>query len=144
MLDRREALHLLQEYLKDEKMIKHCIAVEAIMRSLARRLGEDEELWGLIGLLHDIDYDYVERDMSRHGLEALNILKGKDLPLEALEIIAGHNENNGFKVTNEKALKTLYCLRASDHASGLIIATTLVMPSKKLKRSKTRYAYEEI
>lgn len=113
-------------------MIKHCIAVEAVMRSLARKLGEDETLWGLVGLLHDIDYDYVGRDMTKHGLEALGILKDKGLPQEALEAIAGHNEHNGFKVVGEKAIRILHALRASDHISGLIIATALVMPNKKL------------
>lgn len=132
MMSREEALNLLRKYLSDEKMVKHCIAVEAILRSIARRLGENEDIWGLAGLLHDIDYDYVERDMKKHGLEALNILKNRDLPAEVLEAIAGHNEHNGFKVVNEKALKLVHALRAADHASGLIIATALVMPSKKL------------
>ena len=135
MISREEALKLLREYLRDEKMIKHCLAVEAVMRALAKRLGEDEELWGLVGLLHDIDYDYVNRDLSRHGLEALKILQNK-LPEEALQAIAGHNEHNGFVVTNEKAKKILYALRAADHASGLIVATALVMPHKKLEEVK--------
>lgn len=136
MLTREEALALLHRYLKDEKMVKHCIAVEVIMRSLAKRLGEDEVLWGLIGLLHDIDYDYVGRDMARHGLETLNILSSSGLPSEALEAIAGHNEHNGFRVVDEKAVRILHALRASDHSSGLVIATALVMPSKKLSEVK--------
>ncbi|MEM1526743.1 MAG: HDIG domain-containing protein [Ignisphaera sp.] len=132
MISREEALNLLRYYLKDERIVKHCLAVEAIMRALAKKLSEDETIWMLVGLLHDIDYDFVERDMKRHGLEALSILKSIGLPLEALEAIAGHNENNGFKITSEKSKKILHALRASDHVSGLIIATTLVMPSKKL------------
>lgn len=132
LISRGEALNLLRYYLKDERIVKHCLAVEAIMRALAKKLSEDETIWMLVGLLHDIDYDFVERDMKRHGLEALSILKSIGLPLEALEAIAGHNENNGFKITSEKSKKILHALRASDHVSGLIIATTLVMPSKKL------------
>jgi putative nucleotidyltransferase with HDIG domain len=132
LISRSEALDLLKKYVRDEKIIKHCLAVEAIMRGVAERLGEDAELWGLIGLLHDIDYDYVDRDMKRHGLEALNILRGL-LPSSALQAIAGHNENNGFVVTEESAIRVLSALRASDHASGLIVATALVMPSKKLE-----------
>ncbi|MDK6028218.1 HDIG domain-containing protein [Ignisphaera sp. 4213-co] len=135
MISRTEALNLLRKYLVDEKMIKHCIAVESIMRSLARMLGEDEELWGLVGLLHDIDYDYVNRDMSRHGLEALNILKNV-LPEDALQAIAGHNEHNGFVVTSEKAKKLLHALRAADHTAGLIVATALVMPGKRISEVK--------
>lgn len=136
MLTRDEALALIQSYLKDDKMVKHCLSVESIMRSLARRLGENEDLWGLVGLLHDIDYDYVGRDMSQHGLKALEILGGRGLPREALEAIAGHNEHNGFRVEDEKARRILHALRASDHASGLIVATALVMPGKKLAEVK--------
>ena len=135
MILREEALKLLKQYLKDERMVKHCLAVEAIMRALAKRLGENVELWGLIGLLHDIDYDYVNRDMARHGLEAINILRGV-LPEDALEAIAGHNEHNGYVIKSESAKKIVHALRASDHASGLIVATALVMPHKKLEEVK--------
>lgn len=121
--------------MKDEKMVKHCIAVEAVMRALARRLGEDEDLWGLTGLLHDIDYDAVGRDMTRHGLKALEVLAGK-LPQHALEAIAAHNEHNGFRVSSPAAQRLLHALRAADHASGLVIATALVMPGKKLAEVK--------
>ncbi|MEM1912778.1 MAG: HDIG domain-containing protein [Thermofilaceae archaeon] len=134
-MERSSALSLLREHLKDDRMVKHCLAVEAIMRAAARRLGEEEELWGLVGLLHDIDYDEVGRDPSRHGLKALDILAGK-LPPQALEAIAGHNEHNGYKVSSPEAERILRALRAADHASGLIIATALVMPSKKLAEVK--------
>ncbi|MCX8185440.1 MAG: HDIG domain-containing protein [Sulfolobales archaeon] len=126
-----EALELLTKYLKDERMVKHCLAVSAVMRALGRRLGRDERLWELVGLLHDIDYDYVERDMSRHGLGAMRILEGV-LPRVALEAIASHNEHSGFKPTSEEAAELSHALRASDHLAGLIVATALVMPSKKL------------
>jgi len=99
------------------------------MKSVAERLGRNVKLWDLIGLLHDIDYDYVERDMRKHGLEALNILRGF-LPEITLQAIAGHNEHNGFVVTGEYAKKVLCALRAFDHASGLVVVTTLVVPSK--------------
>jgi len=105
------------------------------MKSLAEKLGEDAVLWSLVGVLHDVDYDYAERDMKRHGLDALDMLKGL-LPEAALQAIAGHNEHNGFVVSDEHAKKILYALRASDHASGLMVATTLVMPSKKLGEVK--------
>lgn len=133
-MDREEAFSLLRSHLRDERMVKHCIAVEAIMRALARKLGEDEGLWGLVGLLHDIDYDEVERNPSRHGLEALRILEGK-LPTHALEAIAAHNELNGFRAGSE-AERLLHALRAADHASGLIVATALVMPGKRLAEVK--------
>ena len=135
MLSRGEALELLKRYLKDEKMVKHCIAVETIMRALAKRLGEDIELWGLIGLLHDIDYDYVSRNMSKHGLEAVNMLANL-LPEDALEAIAGHNEHNNYVIKNERARRIGHALRASDHVAGLIVATALVMPHRRLEEVK--------
>ncbi len=135
MISRSEALELLRQYLKDDKMVKHCIAVEAIMRALARRLGEDEELWGLIGLLHDIDYDITNRDLKVHGLKALEILKGR-LPDVAVEAIAAHNENNGFRPSIPEAERIAVALRAADHMAGLIVATALVMPNKKIAEIK--------
>jgi len=138
LLGRDEALRLLKTYLRNDRMIKHCIAVEAIMRALARKLGENEELWGIVGLLHDIDYEVVGKDLSRHGLVgAYEILKDK-LPQQALEAIAAHNELTGVKPTTPEAEKILHALRASDHMSGLIIATALVMPSKKLAEVKPK------
>ncbi len=135
MITRSEALDLLKRYLRDEKMVKHCIAVEAIMRALAKRLGRDEELWGLVGLLHDIDYDVTNRDLSRHGLEATNILRGL-LPEEALKAIACHNENTGVEPETEEGKTMCIALRAADHMSGLIVATALVMPNKKIEEIK--------
>lgn len=137
MISREEALNLLKTYVKDHKIIKHCLAVEAIMRAVAKELNEDPELWGLIGLLHDIDYDITGRDPRLHGLKTLEILKGK-LPQVALEAIALHNEHNGFKPTIKEARRISYALRASDHLSGLIIAVALVMPHKKLAEVKVK------
>lgn len=136
MIIRSEAYNLLTQYLKDERMVKHCIATEAIMKALAKRLGEDEVLWGLVGLLHDIDYDHVGRDPLKHGLGALELLKGL-LPEYALEAIAMHNDRNGFKTSSETAVRLSHALRASDHLSGLIVATALVMPSKRLSEVRT-------
>ncbi|MEM0453241.1 MAG: HDIG domain-containing protein [Sulfolobales archaeon] len=127
MISRVEAINLLSRYLTNDKNLKHCISVEAIMRFLALRLGEDEELWGMTGLLHDIDYELVGKDLNKHGLLALELLKDA-LPVEALEAIVSHNELTGH--TSET--KISYALKAADHISGLIIATVLVMPNKKL------------
>jgi len=131
VVSRDEALELLVKYLKDDRMVKHCLAVGAIMKALGKRLGESAEAWELVGLLHDIDYDYVGRDMTKHGLGALRLLEGV-LPSEALEAIASHNEHNGFRPRSEEATKLMHALRASDHLAGLIVAVALVMPSKKL------------
>lgn len=136
MISREKAIELLKKYVRDDKIFKHCLAVEAIMKAVAERLNEDTELWGLIGLLHDIDYDLVGRDLKRHGLEAMNILKDF-LPRIAVEAIAAHNEYNGFK-PSVNIEKIVCALRASDHLSGLIIATALVMPNKKIEEIKIK------
>lgn len=133
MISRDEAIKLVDEHIKDERHRKHVLAVEAIMRALARRLGEDEELWGLVGLLHDLDYEETKDSMERHGLLAAEWLRGK-LPDEALEAIKAHNELTG--VTSDSRLAN--ALRAADQASGLIVATALVMPSRKLKDVKVK------
>lgn len=131
MLGRNEALSMVKARLKNDKLVKHSLAVEAIMCRLARRLGEDENLWGLVGLLHDLDYEETSNVFHLHGLKTVEMLKGL-LPEEALEAIKGHNELTGAPCHS----KLCQALRASDQASGLIIATALVMPSKKVSEVK--------
>ena len=131
MITRDEALKLLKEKVRNDKLIKHMLAVEAIMRHLAKRLGEDEELWGLTGLLHDVDYDIVKGDMEQHGLKAAEILEGK-LPPDAIDAIKAHNELTGFKCETKLAK----ALKAADHLAGLIVATALVMPHKRIDEIK--------
>ncbi len=133
MISREEALQLLHRNISNDKLVKHMLAVEAIMRALARRLNEDEELWGLVGLLHDIDYEKVGKDMTKHGLESAKMLEGM-LPQEALDAIKAHNELTGFQCTSALAI----ALKAADQVSGLIVATALVMPHKKLDEVKVK------
>jgi len=128
VLNREDALKLLTDKLKRENMVKHCLAVEAIMKEMAAELGGDQEVWGLVGLLHDIDFDETSKDPKRHGILAVEYLKGL-LPEDALRAIASHNfENTGIKPESvmEKALIV------ADALSGLIVACALVMPNKKL------------
>ena len=134
MLSRADALKLLEENVRDRKIVLHMIAVGAIMKRLARYFGEDENLWELVGLLHDIDYERTKDDPSKHGLIAEEIL-GSLVSKDILRAIKSHNyENTGFepKTRMEKALI------ASDAVSGLIIACALVMPSKKLEEVKVK------
>ena len=128
MLSEKEAEELLNK-VKNENLRKHMMAVAAIMRKLASQLNEDEKIWWLAGLLHDIDYESV--DMNEHGLRSAEMLEGK-LPEEALHAIKAHNEMTGVKAES----KMDFALRASDAASGLIVAAALVMPNKKLAEVK--------
>lgn len=108
------------------------LAVEAIMRSVAEHLGEDQEKWGLVGLLHDIDYEKTESTPEKHSLVAEEILKGT-LPEELVKAIKSHN----FKYTGVKPENCMEkALIACDAISGLLVACALVMPSKKLEDVK--------
>ena len=128
MLSNEEAFSLLNG-VENKNLRKHMIAVGAIMEKMADFFGEDKQIWKMTGLLHDIDYG--KADMQKHGLISAEMLKGK-LPEEALHAIKAHNERTGFKAESmlDKALI------ASDAASGLIVATALVMPEKKLSQVK--------
>ncbi|MEM1589867.1 MAG: HD domain-containing protein, partial [Candidatus Bathyarchaeia archaeon] len=127
MLTRGEALNLVKKNVSKRNIFYHMLAVEAIMRGLARHLGEDEEKWGLVGLVHDIDYEKTEATPEKHSLIAEQILKDT-LPEELLNAIKAHN----FKHTGvEPKSRMEKALIASDAVSGLLVACALVMPSKK-------------
>jgi len=127
-MNREEALILVRENVKKENLIKHMLAVEAIMKGMAKFLVEDEERWALIGLIHDIDFGKTENDPEKHALIAEDILKGK-VDEEAIRTIKSHNFEH-TKVLPEKNVDN--ALIAADAISGLIIAAALIMPSKKL------------
>jgi putative nucleotidyltransferase with HDIG domain len=123
---REDAWNLLRRYVSKEVWLKHAMAVEAIMRALAQHLGEDEARWGLVGLLHDVDFELAS--VKQHGLLAAQILRGKVDP-EVLRAIQSHTfEQSG--VAPQSRMEN--CLIAADAISGLIIASALVMPSKSL------------
>ncbi|MEM7816879.1 MAG: HDIG domain-containing protein [Candidatus Aenigmatarchaeota archaeon] len=129
ILSRDEALNIVKENIKDEKLIKHVLAVEAIMREVAKAIEEDEDLFGIVGLLHDIDFEKTKENPGLHGKVALEILKDL-ISYEAKHAILAHN----FERTNiEPNSKMDYALIASDSISGLIIACALILPSKKLE-----------
>jgi putative nucleotidyltransferase with HDIG domain len=139
MLTRKEALGLLQKNLHTQNLVKHSLAVEAILRAAARKLGEDEELWGLTGLLHDLDYDFTKTEPSRHSQVTIKVLDGL-LPEEATDAIKAHNYQYTAHVPQTYLDKSLI---AADAVSGLIIAAALVMPSKKLAEVTPRTLHEK-
>jgi len=134
-IDRARAIELLDEHLKNPRLRNHCLATEAIMRSVARRLGEDEDYWGLCGLLHDLDLDIVGDDMSRHTLETERILKEEGVEQEFIEIIKSHNEMGPGRA---RSLPVEHALAASESISGLVVAAALVLPTKKLADLKAK------
>lgn len=128
-MTREEELKILKENLSNQNLIKHCLAVEAIMRALARHFKENEEKWGLAGLLHDIDYEKVKDDLSQHSLVGAKILEEFGLDKEICQAVKVHNESHGIlpQTLMEKSLFV------TDPLTGLIVAATLVLPSKKIK-----------
>jgi len=134
-ITRTRAHDLMVRYLPQDAMQKHSLATEAIMRALARRFGRDEEMWGIAGLLHDLDYGETRNDISRHGLVTEQILAGLNVAPEIVRAIKAHNADNlGFARSTqfEHALVCAECI------TGLIVATTLVYPEKKLAAVKPR------
>jgi putative nucleotidyltransferase with HDIG domain len=133
MLNRDEALDLLKQHIKREKLIKHCLAVEAILGELSKSLNENTEEWRICGLLHDIDFEYTEKNPEKHGIISNEILKDK-VSEKILYAIKAHNyENTGC----EPKSKLDFALIAADAVSGFLIATALIIPSKKLRDVKT-------
>ena len=129
-MTRDDALASIEANVENRNLINHMLATEAIMRALARRLGEDEEVWGLTGLLHDIDVELTEGDMHSHSKLGADIARELDATEEMARAILCHNEAHG--VPCETLLeKALWC---TDPLTGLIVAGALVRPDKKLAR----------
>jgi putative nucleotidyltransferase with HDIG domain len=134
-MTREDALNLIKKYVNNNNLLKHMLAVEAIMRALAKHFNEDEEIWGLTGLLHDIDYELTEKEPQKHSLLSEEILKPFNLPLEMILAIKAHNEIHGFPRDTLLA-KALY---AVDPLTGLIVTSALVHPDKKLAPLDTEF-----
>lgn len=134
-ITRDEAWKLLTEHIDAENLRKHCLATEAIMRKLAERFGADPEVWGIAGLLHDIDYNETKDDPKKHGLLAEKILREKGVSEEIIEAVKAHNaEELGI----ERKDPFHIALTAAETITGMIVATALVYPDKKLASVKPK------
>jgi len=127
-MTRKEALDSIKVNVENENLVKHMLATEAIMRALARCLGEDEEEWGLTGLLHDIDMELTEGNMVTHSTLGADLVRELGASEAMAHAILCHNEAHGIPLET-KLDKALFC---ADPLTGLIIAATLVRPDKKL------------
>jgi uncharacterized protein len=134
-LSRTKALDLVKKYIQNEKMLFHCLASEAVMRYLARHLGKDEEVWGMAGLLHDLDVEITHADPLIHGLKTEALLKDYDIDPEIIDAIRMHNE-----VATGEARTTVFqhALAAGETITGLIFATTYVYPDRRLTSVKPK------
>jgi len=129
-MERQEALNLLHEYVKNENSIKHMLATEAIMRALAKHFNEDENVWGLAGLLHDIDMEIVDyrQTPEKQGAVGAEMLEKMGVDKIITNAIRAHNEATG-KSRDNLIEKAIYC---TDPLTGLIVAGTLVLPTKRM------------
>ena len=125
-LNRKEALDSILANVQDKNTVKHMLATEAIMRALAKNLGEDEQEWGLTGLLHDIDLELVEEDPGSHSKLGADIARELGASESMAHAILCHNEAHGIP-RETKLDKALFC---ADPLSGLITAAALVRPDK--------------
>ena len=130
---REQAFNLLKKYNKTENLIKHALAVEGVMRYFARKRGEDEEKWGIIGLIHDLDY---EQFPDEHCRKTEEILKENNWPREYIRAVVSH----GWGICSDVEPKTELekVLYAIDELTGLVVTTALVRPSKSVMDLKAK------
>lgn len=130
---RQQAFELLREYNNDESLIRHGLAVEAVMRYIARSRNGDEETWGIIGLIHDLDY---QRFPSEHCTKTGEILKEREWPSEMIRAVMSHGYGMFTDIKPESLMeKYLYAI---DELTGLVAATALVRPSKSVLDMKAK------
>jgi uncharacterized protein len=130
---REEAAALMEQYLESDSMRKHSLASEAIMRALAPRYGEDPEMWGLTGLLHDLDYNETREHMAQHGLTTARVLTEHGVDAAIAEAIPFHNAEN-LGLTRSQPIH--FALTAAETITGLLVAAALIHPDKKLASVK--------
>jgi putative nucleotidyltransferase with HDIG domain len=125
-LEREEALELVSSKVKNDRLVKHMLAVEAVMRGVARRLGEDEDRWALAGLIHDLDYDETAKTPEQHGKVGAEYLRRMQVDGDIVRAVESHVGHIPRETPMEKALY------AADPLTGLIVAAALMHPSKSL------------
>jgi putative nucleotidyltransferase with HDIG domain len=126
-MNRDEALTLVKQHLKNKNLVKHSLAVEACMRALAEKLDEDIDKWGLAGVLHDLDYEITEKSPELHTTETVKILENLGISPDIIQSVKAHAAMVPCQT------KMDYSIFSIDPLTGLIIAATLMHPTKKLK-----------
>ncbi len=126
-MDRSEALSIVREYVKNENLIRHMLAVEAAMRFYAAKFGEDQETWGITGLLHDFDWE-IHPTLEQHPMAGATILRERGVPEDIVRGVLSHADHTGVP-RQSRMEKALF---ACDEITGLITAVALVRPSRSL------------
>jgi putative nucleotidyltransferase with HDIG domain len=132
-VNREEALVIVNEYIQNQNLFRHMLAVEAAMRFYARKFGEDEELWGVTGLLHDFDWE-IHPTLEQHPQAGVPILQERGVPEVIIRAVQSHAEHTGIPRESQME-KALF---ACDEITGLIIAVALVRPSRSLMDLKVK------
>jgi uncharacterized protein len=134
-ITRDEAVALMESYLDTEAMRNHSLASEAIMRALAPRFGADPDMWALVGLLHDLDYNETKEHMDRHGLVTGQILTDRGVAPAITDAIKHHNAEN-LGLTRSEPVH--FALTAGETITGLLVAAALVNPERKIAVLKVK------
>ncbi|MFA5871731.1 MAG: HDIG domain-containing metalloprotein [Parcubacteria group bacterium] len=140
-ITKEQADKLVEEHIKDPVTKLHLLESEVIMRAVAKHLGEDEEEWGILGLLHDIDWDLTKENQSQHCVMAEEILQKAGASDYLIETIQSHGYGNEMipdLLEKERETKIQHCLVAAETLTGIIIASALVQPDKKLASVKLK------
>ena len=127
MMDRSEALALVREYVKNENLVRHMLAVEAAMRFYAEKFAEDVELWGAVGLLHDFDWE-IHPTLEQHPQDGAPILRARGVDEVIVRAVLSHADHTGVPRLSRMEKALLAC----DEITGLITAVALVRPSRSL------------
>ncbi len=130
---REEALELFRKYNKTDSLFKHALSVEAVMRYMARKHGEDEEMWGVVGLIHDLDYEMYP---EQHCTMTERIMREEGWPEVYIRAVISH----GFGICSDKEPQTLLekTLYAIDELTGLVATSALVRPSRSVLDMEAR------
>jgi putative nucleotidyltransferase with HDIG domain len=132
-MQRKDALAIVREYVENENLVRHMLAVEAVMRFYAEKSGEDVEKWGLVGLLHDFDWE-IHPTLEEHPQAGAPILRSRGVPEEIVRAILSHADHTG--VPRQSLMER--ALYACDEITGLIVAVALVRPSRSLEDLKVK------
>ena len=132
-MNRETAFAIVEEYISNENLIRHMLAVEAAMRFYAEKLEQDQELWGMTGLLHDFDWE-IHPTLDEHPMAGVPILREKGVPEEIIQAILSHAEHTGVPRTTLMQKGLFAC----DEITGLITAVALVRPTRSLGIIKLR------
>jgi putative nucleotidyltransferase with HDIG domain len=130
---REDAWKFLTEFTESENLLKHALSVEGVMRHLARKAGEDEDVWGVVGLVHDADY---EKYPDQHCVKVRELMEARDWPEEYIRAVESHGWGICSSVKPESKMEmTLFAI---DELTGLVTATALVRPSRSVMDMKAK------